>query len=105
MSTLTQSKKDKLWEHLLDIEKVTGMPLRKTRRRYEYCPIGMFAPDKDRNGLEFDSMGVGEVFYGNPPRVSYEGLYEEKYADWWYDLTPEDRKAAAKWVQEKIRSR
>lgn len=85
---------DRLIEHLLKLEKLTGRPLRDSPR-FVYdkstspvCPIMNFAPSHD---------GTGRFFYGcNNQGVAwyldtkYE-IYDSSDSDWWHGLSPDDR--------------
>ena len=61
---ISKARQERLWNHLMEVEKQVGQPLRKTPRSSATdCPIRNFAPDKDAQGRNFTKAGFG-LYYG-----------------------------------------
>ena len=73
--------------HLLDLEKQTGMPLRKEPKNSSClfdCPIENFAPEKDKDGNQFSEVHhSGIVQYGE----KHYKIYSAEESTWWLHLS------------------
>jgi hypothetical protein len=97
----TKYRQERLWKHLLEVERVTGKRLRRTPRAliFEYgewcCPIGNFV---GLNGVTYWHHGI--ITWG---WADSHNVYTVGDSIWWGNLTPEIRCAITKWIQAKIR--
>ena len=100
---ITEYRMRQLKKHLLLLEKLTGMPLRKEPRDLS-CPIEMFAPDFDKDGDKFEGFGYTIVAYGRNLR-KYIIKEAEKDARHFCHLSKRDkqemRDKITKWVQSR----
>jgi hypothetical protein len=114
---VTQKRLNRLWRHLLKLEKLTGKPLRKTPRQngdMSNCPVRAFAPEKNKGGLLY--MGTnrrGDIGYHTEkldPIAKEEcaktySIYTWRDSDWWEGLRPEEQGETITWVIKKIAER
>lgn len=93
---VAQHRLDTLWEHLVLLEELTGMPLRsEPRGRGTACPIYNFAPNNDADGNEHWLIS----HYG----PTYHNLDDDEDAFWFSGLADSTKIQINKWVQNKIR--
>jgi hypothetical protein len=115
---VTQKRLNRLWRHLLKLERLTGMPLRKKPRyRALGCPVDNLAPDKDDKGNYYCGANIlGNVGY--VPKKPRRGtlfspeevgslflVYTEEDSEWWARLTLIERQEVTDWVIKKIAER
>lgn len=103
-----KARLDRLWEHLLKIEKVTGKPLR-TSPRYspDSCPLVNFTPEKDATGrVYFTVTAPGELEYqGGFMDIAHYPIYEYRDTVWWQGLSVFTRTAITHWIMEQLEDR
>ena len=105
---VTQKRLNRLWRHLLKLERLTGMPLRKEPRYSAYCccPIGGFAPSHNSKGEHlFDYSYTGIFRYGSKNKHIDYKIYEWEDGKWWSGLSYKECEEATTWVQKKIAER
>ena len=98
-----QQRLDKLWKHLLELERATGGKLNEEPRDdFDQCPIENFAPDEDADGFLFDYVGSsGNVYYWSN---TYQ-IYDWKDSHWWNSLSEAEQDSITEWVMKKIKER
>ncbi len=97
-----KARQERLWNHLLELEKQTGMPLRKTPRYYwsnKMCPIVQFAPDNNKDCHEYMFNNDTKVFY---EKHIYK-IYSKEDSLWWAELTEETQRRTIAWLKSKIK--
>ncbi len=95
-----KARQERLWNHLLELEKQTGMPLRKEPRTMFACPIGNFAPDRNKNGFGFYVIRPnGDVLYED---TTYH-IYTLGDSGWWKRLSEDTQKQVYNWLESKIK--
>lgn len=101
-------RKKRLWEHIKELERVTGRSLRTRRRepiRHWTCPIEQYAPDTNSEGLFFHAvMSSGSVIYNSDYNEVRYQIYNFDDSYWWGELSNKDKLKVLEWVEEKIRS-
>ncbi len=98
-----KKRQERLWNHLMEVEKQVGMPLRTTPREETWsCPIENFAPDKNIEGEAFDCVGwSGTIYY----RGTGYDIYQHDDGDWWQGLSKETRMQATRRIKNKLKER
>jgi hypothetical protein len=102
---IPEKRLDRLKKHLLKAEKLTGKPLRKTpAHHFASCPIGNFAPNKDKDGFPLEAWR-GTVEYEGGWRMKYYRIYSPNDTLWWTYLPYELKIKVTKYIQGWIKNR
>jgi hypothetical protein len=101
----TQERLDRLWNHLLEVEKQTGKPLRKTPRyNYQNCPIENFSPRYNSARYEFSyASSFGDIVYFKGWDNKNYFIYDIEDSKWFGKLSEEDAISINRWAKKKIK--
>jgi hypothetical protein len=103
---IPEKKLDRLKKHLLKVEKLTGRPLReKPRFDPDDCPIGNFAPDKDREGFVLENWSREVCYVEDWGGANLYSIYSGSDTIWWALLPDELKIKATKHIQGWIKSK
>ena len=99
-----KARQDRLWGHLMEVEKQVGKPLRTTPRDDECdCPMFAFAPIGDRELGVFYGASSGRISYANFKTKTIWSWVSS--GDWWRKLPPETRLEVTNWLSKKLKER
>ena len=100
-----EEREERLWKHLLKLERLTGMPLRKRPRSvWHVCPIENFAPNKDKTWSSFYNVEYSGYVHYTQPRKVYD-IYESNDSDWWESLKIEDCRDITRRLIKRLKER
>lgn len=103
---ISKARMDKLKEHLELLEKKTGGKLRETPRyEMDFCPIGNFAPDKDKNGHDFYGVNRGGEVKYDIWTTEHNQLFSRSDSIWWDSLAVSTQEQVTKQIIQWIKER
>ncbi len=101
---LSNYRKKRIWHHVLNLEKATGVKINKIYPNRTDCPLWKVAPSCDSTGRMFTGiLSNGTACYGVLlDEIKHTGIYTIKDSIWWKLLSVDARKEVMDWLGEKI---